>query len=216
MSARKTILSFTVLLFAGGDTPSGAILEELPDPDLVVAADSGYDSAVSLGYAVDVLVGDLDSIQATDIPGHVIVEKHPTDKDASDLELALELSIRDSPERVVVVAGSGGRLDHELATALLLCSPRWTKVDELDWISARARTHIVHRRRLLQADVGATVSLIAVGGDARGVKTSGLQWDLDDEVLNHSATRGISNVMRLPVAEVFVERGCLLAVFPMI
>lgn len=214
MIARKTILSFTVLLFAGGDTPSGGILEELPDPDLVVAADSGYDSAVSLGYAVDVLVGDLDSIQATEIPDHVVVEKHPTDKDATDLELALELSTRDSPERVVVVAGSGGRFDHELATALLLCSPRWTNVEELDWISSRARAYVVHRRRLLQADVGATLSLIAVGGDAQEVKTSGLQWDLDNEALEHSATRGVSNVMRLPVAEVSVKSGCLLAVFP--
>jgi len=190
------------------------VLEELPHPDLVVAADSGYDAAVSLGFAVDVLVGDLDSIRATDIPQHVVVERHPADKDASDLELALELSIRDTPARIVVVAGSGGRMDHELGTALLLCSPRWEGVDELDWISARARSHVIHRRRILHGDIGATLSLIAVGGDAHGVRSSGLRWDLDNETLYHGATRGISNVMRSPVADVQLKSGCLLAVFP--
>ncbi len=204
----------TVLIFTGGDAPAQSVLQEIPRPDLVVAADGGYDAAIGLGFAVDVLVGDLDSIRATEIPKHVIVERHPTNKDASDLELALELSIRDTPARIVVVAGSGGRIDHELATALLLCSPRWKGVDELDWISARARAHIIHRRRLLHGDIGATLSLIAVGGDAKAVHTSGLRWDLDNETLSHGATRGVSNVMRSPVAEVQLGSGCLLAVFP--
>ena len=204
----------TVLIFTGGDAPAQTLLEELPRPDLVVAADSGYDAAIDLGFAVDVLVGDLDSIRASDIPDHVIVERHPANKDASDLELALELSIRDTPARIVVVAGSGGRMDHELGTALLLCSPRWMGVDELDWISARARSHVIHRRRLLHGDIGATLSLIAVGGDAGGVATSGLRWDLENETLSHGATRGVSNVMRSPVAEVQLESGCLLAIFP--
>ena len=204
----------TVLIFTGGDTPPHTVLEELPRPDLVVAADSGYDAAIALGFKIDALVGDLDSIRATEIPSHVIVEKHPTNKDATDLELALQLSIRDTPARIVVVAGSGGRLDHELATALLLCSPRWKGIDELDWVNARGRSHVIHRRRLLHGDIGATLSLIAVGGDALGVQTSGLRWDLDNETLHHGATRGVSNVMQSPIAEIGLEAGCLLAVFP--
>jgi len=52
----------TVLIFAGGDSPSGSLTEEMPEADLVVAADSGYDVAVRHGFAVDVLIGDMDSI----------------------------------------------------------------------------------------------------------------------------------------------------------
>lgn len=203
----------TVLIFTGGEIPPETVMDELPQPDLVVAADSGYDTAIGLGFDVDVLVGDLDSIRASEIPTRVIVEKHPTDKDATDLELSLELSVRDAPARIVVVAGSGGRFDHELATALLLCSPRWSSVGELDWVSARGRSHVIHHRRMLHGDIGEHLSLIAVGGDAYGVRTSGLRWDLDNETLNHGATRGVSNVMRSPIAEVGVATGCLLAVF---
>ncbi|MGB7861432.1 MAG: thiamine diphosphokinase [Acidimicrobiia bacterium] len=205
----------TILVFTGGDAPPGGVLEDLPNPDLVVAADSGYDSARALGFAVDVIVGDMDSIATTEIPDHVIVERHSPEKDATDLELALKLAVRDHPARIVVVGGSGGRLDHEIGIAHLLCSPRWADVEEIDWIHARGRAHVIHQRRILHGDLGSTLSLLPVGGHATDVSTTGLKWNLDDETLSHDDTRGISNVMVSPVADIRVGRGCLLAVFPL-
>ncbi|MGH8945935.1 MAG: thiamine diphosphokinase [Acidimicrobiia bacterium] len=204
----------TVLILAGGDASSPDTAADLPRADLVVAADSGYDAALTLGLPVDVLVGDMDSIQATEIPRHVIVERHPPDKDATDLELALELVARDSPSRVVVLGGSGGRLDHELAVATLLCSPRWVAIDEIDWRSDRGWAHVVRRRRVLHGDVGVTVSLLPVGGDAYGVTTTGLNWNLQNETLPTGTTRGVSNVMTAPVTDVRLSGGALLVVFP--
>lgn len=204
----------TILIFAGGDTPPTGMVEDLPSSGTIVAADSGYDSAIELGYRVDVIVGDLDSLRAVELPSHVVVERHPVDKDATDLELAMELAIRDSPERIVVVGGSGGRIDHELATAALLCSDRWQDIDEIDWVSGRGRGHVVHRRRIVQGDVGATLSLIAFGGPVVGIHTTGLQWNLEDDELRPGSTRGVSNVMTSPVADIRVGSGCLLALLP--
>ena len=133
----------TVLIFAGGDHLRPELAQELPVPDLVVAADSGYEAAIALGYRVDVVVGDMDSITTSPLPDHVIVDRHPTDKDQTDLDLALELAIREDPGRIVIVGGTGGRHDHELATAGLICSTRWEEVDEIDWISSRSRSHVV-------------------------------------------------------------------------
>ncbi|MFQ5523853.1 MAG: thiamine diphosphokinase [Acidimicrobiia bacterium] len=204
----------TVLIFAGGDSPGLEVIEDLPQADLVVAADGGYDSATRLGVVVDVVVGDLDSISTTELPHRIVVERHPRDKDATDLELALELVARDRPDRVVVVGGSGGRLDHELATAALLCSPRWRGFDELDWITERGRAHVVWRRRVLHGDVGATVTLLPVGGDAEGIHTRGLRWNLEGERLAVGSSRGVSNVMEAPVADIRLASGCLLVVIP--
>lgn len=206
--------SDVVLIMAGGEATSPETSADLPRPDLVVAADSGYDAAVELGYPVDVLVGDMDSIQSTDIPDGVVVERHPVDKEATDLELALELVSREAPSRVVVVGGSGGRLDHELAVAALLCSDRWTEIDEIDWRSDRGWAHVVRRRRMLHGDAGATVTLLAVGGEATGVTTRGLKWNLDGDKLAPGSTRGVSNVMSGPVTDIRVDDGVLLVVFP--
>jgi thiamine pyrophosphokinase len=202
----------TVLIFTGSEAPQLEIHEELPRPDLVVAADSGYDYAVQLGFRVDVLVGDMDSISATEIPDHVIIERHPTDKNASDLDLAMDLVARGTPERVVIVGGSGGRLDHELSTAGLLCADRWRRIDELDWVSTRGWAYVVRRRRIIHGDAGTTLSLIPMGGDVMDVHTSGLKWDLSGDTLVHGGTRGLSNVMRAPVADILIGEGCLLAV----
>lgn len=203
----------TLLVFAGGDPPEPDLAQEIPAADLVMAADSGYDAAVSLGYAVDVLVGDFDSIATHPIPSHVVTERHPRDKDQTDLDLALELAMRDEPSRVVVVGGTGGRLDHELATASLICDERWSEV-EMDWVSSRGRAHVIRRRRIVQGDVGATVSLLAVGGPVTGLTTRGLKWELKEATFQPGTTWGVSNEMQTPVADIKVRSGCLLVVFP--
>lgn len=204
----------TILIFAGGDSPPDELLEDLPEAARVVAADSGYDAAAALGLEVDVLIGDMDSVVAQDIPDRVRVIRYPTDKDATDLELALDLAARDGPRRVVVVGGSGGRLDHELATAGLLCSSRWIEIDELDWASPRGWAYVVRRRRVIHGDVGTTLTLVPMGGDVTGIHTRGLRWDLTDDMLPYGTTRGVSNVMRSPVADIRVGRGCLLVILP--
>ncbi len=200
------------LIFTGGDQPDSRIVDDLPRADMVIAADSGYDIAVDLGYRVDVLVGDMDSVTA-EIPDHVVIERHPSDKDQTDLELALELCLREQPLRMVVVGGSGGRLDHELAIAGLLCSDRWPPT-EIDWINGRARSHVIREPRTLHGDVGAILSLIPIGGNVTGLTTTGLKWDLTDATFTPGQTWGVSNVMRSPVTDIRLESGSLLAVFP--
>jgi thiamine pyrophosphokinase len=204
----------TVLIFAGGDSPPDSLAGELPEADLIVAADSGYDVAVAAGFAVDVLVGDMDSIASEVIPGHVIVERHSPDKDSTDLELALEKVMSESPGRVVVVGGAGGRFDHELATAGLLCSERWRSIEEIDWVTGRGWSHVIRGRRIVHGDVGALISLVPMGGPAVGVNTKGLRWDLTDATLRPGTTWGVSNEFNGPVADIRLAEGSLLAVIP--
>ena len=204
----------TLLIFAGGDFPDTDLASEIPTADLVVAADSGFDVALHLGFRVDALVGDMDSISQVPIPKDVRVERHPADKDQTDLDLALEFAVNEGPSRVIVVAGTGGRFDHELSTSGLLCSDRWAVIDEIDWLSSRGWAHVVRDRRIVHGDVGATVSLIPVGGPATGVSTVGLKWELTGALLEPGSTWGVSNLMRAPVADIAVESGCLLVVFP--
>jgi thiamine pyrophosphokinase len=204
----------TILIFAGGEHPGAELADELPAADLAIAADGGYDLARSLEQPIAVLVGDMDSIVATDIPETVVVERHSPDKDQTDLELAFELAIREDPARIVVVGGDGGRLDHELAAAGLMCSRRWEGAGEIDWVSSRGWAHVVHHHRIIHADIGALVSLVPMGGPAGGVTTKGLRWELKDQVLEVGTTLGVSNVMTSPVAEITVTSGCLLVVIP--
>jgi thiamine pyrophosphokinase len=113
----------------------------------------------------------------------------------------------------VVVGGHGGRLDHLLGNVLLLTADRWAGVD----IEARlgaARAHVVRRRLTVTGAPGELVTLLAVGGPATGITTTGLRYPLDDEDLEPASSRGVSNVLVDATATVAVRAGTLLVVRP--
>jgi thiamine pyrophosphokinase len=53
-----------------------------------------------------------------------------------------------------------------------------------------------------------------MGGPALGITTKGLKWNLSGATLDHGTTHGVSNEFTGPVADIKVNRGCLLVVVP--
>jgi thiamine pyrophosphokinase len=203
----------TAIVLTGGDIVDPDVVEDLPQDAFIVAADSGLDQALALGIEVDLLVGDMDSVSPEALSAYraIPVELHPTDKDHTDLELGLRAAIRMGVDRIVIVGGSGGRLDHFLANALLVSSTEFSGVD-VEWLTGDARLHVVHGSARLHCSPGNRVTLLAVHGPAVGVTTQGLRWELKGETLEPGATRGVSNVFEKPVATVGVREGTLLAI----
>src|SRR4051812_49409789 len=119
-------MSTPVVVFAGGDPVDVRVRSALPHGAVVVAADSGLHHAQDLGIAVDIVVGDFDSVDdarlADAIGSGARAERHPAAKDFTDLELALQVADRLGATEVLVVGGAGGRLDHFLANVLLFTS----------------------------------------------------------------------------------------------
>jgi thiamine pyrophosphokinase len=58
------------------------------------------------------------------------------------------------------------------------------------------------------------VSLLAVGGQATGVTTTGLAWPLSNGVLEPGAGLGMSNRLAGPTATVEVGTGTVLVIAP--
>lgn len=206
-----------MIVVAGGGPPcADAVPPGAPRP-YVVAADGGLEHALALGLAVDVAVGDFDSAPAAAVAAAEAagtrVERHPAGKDATDLELALDVAAGRSPRRIVVLGSGGGRLDHLVAGLLLLGSPRYAGV-ELDAQLGRARASVIRGERLLEGEPGSLVTLLALHGPAEGVRTEGLLYPLRGETLEPGSSRGVSNVFESPQARVSVERGVVLAIRP--
>jgi thiamine pyrophosphokinase len=197
----------TVVVLAGGpDAPAGLAL---PDGATVIAADGGAE----LGLPVELAVGDFDSITAETLAKAARVERHPAEKDATDLELALDAALRLEPERILVIGSAGGRLDHLLGSLLLLAGERFAAV-QVDARLGTATVHVVHGERVLDGDPGELISLFALHGPAEGVVTDGLVYPLRGETLEPGSSRGTSNVFAASEARISVARGILLAVRP--
>jgi len=94
-----------VVVVSGGDPPASGSALAVPPGAPIIAADSGLEHALALGLEVAVAVGDFDSASSEAVAiaeaAGVRIERHPTEKDATDLELALDAAMRMNPRRIV-------------------------------------------------------------------------------------------------------------------
>ena len=196
-----------------------------PGPaDRVIAADYGAHHALTWGWPVHLLIGDLDSLPAADAQvlqaAGVPTIVAPAAKDETDLELALAHALADGATEIIFCAALGGRADHMLANVLLLARRDLMGVTAVIADGYQAL-------RLLRADAapadgsaalaltgapGDLLTLLPLAGDAEGVTTAGLLYPLADETLFFAQARGVSNVFAQPTAHVWLRRGLLLVI----
>jgi thiamine pyrophosphokinase len=225
-----------VVVLAGGDALPPAldadVAAAMDAAELTIAADGGIRHAHRVDRDPHVLVGDLDSVTAGELARAMAVTtevlRHPTDKDATDLELALDLALDLALGRapgghpdgqapgtlrmpVLVVGGHGGRTDHLLANVLLLAAERYRGLRLTAWWGADV-VHVVRDHATLVGRIGSTVSLLAVHGPAQGVTTHGLQFPLDDAALEPGSTLGVSNRLVESPATVHIRGGVVAAI----
>ena len=209
------------LIVADGDVPTRVAVDRLlgaAEASLVVAADGGALKAEQIGFRPHIVVGDADSLSATDVDrlrangSDVIV--HPAAKDESDTELAVREAVARGADRLLIVGAFGGRrLEHTVANLLLLCLPELRGRD----VRLADGTSVV---RLLEGP--ATLRVVGHAGDfvsllpfvpaVDGVTTTGLAYPLVDEALSQGPARGLSNVMTADEAAVSASAGRLLVI----
>ena len=186
---------------------------------LVIAADSGAVHAKAAGLTIDIAVGDFDSIPPTLLQelesAGVKIERHPAAKDATDLELAIDVAIREGADVITIVGGHGGRVDQSFANAFVIASPTYAHVS-LHAILDSALVSVVHGGGgvTFVGDPGDVVTILPLHGDAVGVRTEGLEYPLRGEGLPAGTTRGVSNVLVDREATVSLETGTVLVVRP--
>jgi thiamine pyrophosphokinase len=211
----------TAIVVFGGDAPDLDLASaiERDDDVLVIAADSGAAHAIAIGYDVHIAVGDFDSIDPDLLDrleaAGTKVERHPVSKDATDLELAIDVAIREGADVVYVVGGHGGRVDQSFANAFVISSPVYAHVS-MHALLGPALVSVVHGGggvtfRGAPDDV---VTILPMHGDAHGITTIGLEYPLHGETLSAGTTRGVSNVMTGDEATVSIDAGTVLVVRP--
>ena len=205
-----------IVVIAGGAPVPGHLVASVGGSTRVVAADAGVARAGRLGWRVDVAVGDFDSLDPASV-GRLDslagdVRRHPVDKDATDLELALEVAAETGPARVLVVGIEGGRPDHALANLLVTSADRFRDID-VELVLEGGRAWVVRDRLHGSLPVGSTVSVIAVHGDA-SVTLTGVRWPLTRDLLASGSTRGVSNEVAGDPFALDVHAGTVICIAP--
>jgi thiamine pyrophosphokinase len=205
----------TVVVVTGAAPLHPDALSQLPTGGvLVIAADGGLDHALAADLAPTMLVGDLDSVSDEGLAWaeeQITIERHDPAKDATDTELALARAVSLAPDRLIMIAGAGDRLDHTFTAIGALGAPSLTSVPVIECWWGDQHLWVLHgpgRLRLATAP-GATVSLVATHGPCAGVSINGTEWPLDDADLTPLAGHGVSNVATADEIDITVSSGVL-------
>lgn len=214
-----------VVVTIGGGELSPRALELVEDDAAIVAADSGLDHAVHLGLRPTALIGDLDSISAG---GKMWAYAHelpilelPRDKDATDTELALaHAAALDGVTDLVLLGGTGDRLDHTLGALIALGAPVLAGLASVRALLGETRVHVLHpgRRIVLDDEIAETTfSLFALHGPCTGVDVRDARWPLRSADLLPGSALGVSNLtsaVRDRATSIAVADGVLTVVIP--
>ncbi|PIE64102.1 MAG: thiamine diphosphokinase [Desulfobacterales bacterium] len=209
---------FTVLLANGSYTSSPETIHRLKQADLVIAVDGGANQYNEFGIVPDIIVGDLDSISPENLAQleqnrKTKIIRYPRRKNATDLELALDLALKKGASCLWIEGGLGGRWDMSLANIMLAAAPRYRAVD-IFLGDDTCIIRILHsgKKYNLTLQKGQLVSLLPLCGDVSGITLKGFEYPLEDATITFGSSRGVSNVAADENNRVHFQKGILLCV----
>lgn len=209
----------TPIIFASGDCSltENEIQEICKGSSIIIAADGGALHALRANITPNIVVGDFDSLKEIDLEklgslGSKII-RHPTDKDETDFELALNHALELKPNSIIIIGGLGGRLDHTLGNVGIFIEDRF-KNTQITFIDKNQIAWIINGQSEISS-LGSKqeiVSLIPLSEEVHGVITEGLRWKLTDSTLRHGKSRSLCNEVLVDKWSVKIKSGVLLVI----
>ena len=196
-------------IVCGGEIYPQNISERPEGDDIVIAADSGYKNAQELGIAVNVLVGDFDSL--SDIPdGNFEIVRVPAEKNETDAQLAVNIALTRGADELVIIGSTSGRFDHALSLMHIL-EDMWEKKVRGYIVNGQNRVRYVKNSGhiLLRSQNYKYFSLIAAGETVKGVSIEGAKYPLIKKTLERRNQFAVSNEILKNAALITVKKGAV-------
>ncbi len=207
------------LLFIGGDRPDmNHAARFFGSWDAVFAADSGIHSALEAGLKPDCIVGDMDSLEYPEILDSLdksSIIRAECDKDKTDTELAVDLMVRKGLDDIVLVGGTGGRMDHFFAIERLFSRENppqvWIGTDTVAWLLDASGQRNALALTGLAKD---PVSIFPVGTQPHVCHAEGFFWPVDNLDWD-SGEYSLSNRARDGNCRIRAQTGRFLVIAPL-
>lgn len=191
----------------------------------IIGVDGGATHIRKLSATPHLLLGDFDSIKQADLNyfkklGVETLSYNPK-KDKTDTEIAVDIAIKKGFKDIVILGGTGSRLDHTLANIFLLKKMldngvNGKIVDENNEIYIIKDAAFYPAAPSLQIKKGEFepyfVSLLSLSKKAQGISTEGLYYPLKNESLHFGESRGISNKATDNQIHIKLDDGLLLVI----
>ena len=189
-------------------------------PERIIAADSGLRHLAALGLKPDILLGDMDSIDASLLQQAqaegIQPQVYPSHKDETDTELAISVARMQGGDdaRICLVGATGSRVDHTVANLHLLCriapyGEIWDGKSRL-WIRQGPWEEEVSIPSWFDPRRTTYVSFLPFGGPVQGVTLRGFEYPLTEYCMDVHAVIGTSNQLVEKSGRLSFQEGTLL------
>ncbi len=206
-----------IIIGAGDLTVSGVSATE---DDFIIAVDGGINYCGLLGVEPDVLLGDFDSVNATqreaimamkeEAPERVVVLK--PEKDDTDMLAALRLGLERGYDYFLLYGATGGRIEHTLAN--IQCLLYLKRNDAVGYLmDGNGMIFVMENEEVkLRENLEGYFSLFCLGKEAKGVTIKGMKYELEDYTMTNDFPIGVSNEFIGKEATVSVKAGQLVGI----
>ncbi len=184
------------------------------EDDFIVCADGGTRHALALGLIPHVVLGDFDSLseemKSALANTRCQFYEHPSEKDMTDTELALQFCLAKSPKEIIFVGTLGTRYDHGLSNIFLLAKIPDGILGKV--INEQNEIMLLKEKVSLHGAPGNFVSIVPISPQIKGVSTKGLKYLLQNATLELGTSRGVSNEMVADDAVIEIREGWALVI----
>ncbi|HBC29868.1 MAG TPA: thiamine diphosphokinase [Clostridiales bacterium] len=205
----------TALIVGNGEEVHKSIIENLKY-DYVICADGGLEKVKNYGITPDIIIGDFDSVALNVLKQYenkIPVEKFPSEKDFTDMELAVEFAVSKGYNNIILTGASGTRLDHTLGNILLMEKYYKDGVNisiidnnnEMKIISDNAELFIEYKE-------GYYISIIPVTEYIQGLYLEGFKYNLDNVNVQRGSTLCISNQIKDNKGRITLRKGTAIVI----
>ncbi|GAA0460904.1 thiamine diphosphokinase [Alkalibacillus silvisoli] len=192
-------------------------LDHYKDINMWVGVDFGaYILSQILGN-FDLAVGDFDSVDNKEFKmiesKASQIEKHPTDKDDTDLELAIQMAIELNPDQVYIFGATGGRKDHEWINIMLLKKFNESGIEA--WICNNQNEITLKKPghyQLKRDDRFQYVSFLPISESVHNLSLKGFLYELDDTTVMSGSSLTVSNQWNEKIGTYLFTEGILIVV----
>lgn len=188
--------------------------------DKIIGVDSGLGFLYDYGIEPTHIVGDFDSAR----PGlgeyyrekkEIEIRRFNPVKDSTDTQIAIELALELKSTSIVILGGTGSRLDHVLGNIQSMMLAKAVGVD-CCMIDEHNRIRLIGENMILKREnqYGCFISLIPLTSVVEGVDLIGFKYPLRNHTFTstESAGLGVSNEIVEEEAQIRIKSGILILI----
>ena len=210
----------TCVIISGGPLDEAFALDVLArlESPVIIGADRGVEFLYRYKIIPNQIVGDFDSLSAEIVTyyknrGDIPIREFNPVKDATDTEIAVRLGISLGCSHLLILGGTGGRLDHLWANVQTLAIPlkSGVKAEILDPLN---RVRLIDRTTHLKKceAYGRYFSLFPLSGTISGLSIEGARYPLRDRTITPYDSLCASNEITGEEAVIDFKEGILILI----